>query len=139
MVFPNRDEPSIKMRRVPNPVVHEFHARGGIEIVPTWHGLPFHQLVITQDQASIQSLFGRTWAVARAETIDVEYRRVRLVLFMRTLVIFRTADGRRIPPFVSWRPRRVLAALRDLGWPVRETGSLREAVRRLRRWRAGEA
>ncbi len=109
-----------------------FKTRGVIEILPTWRGLPWHSLSISSEQAVIRSLFGRVWELRRADATEVEYRRVRLLLVMRTQIIFRATDGRRIPPFISGRPRRVLAALRERGWPVRETGLLTETLRRTR-------
>ncbi|HVF04708.1 MAG TPA: hypothetical protein VNA20_07710 [Frankiaceae bacterium] len=76
--------------------------------------LPLHRLVVTPDEVRVWVLVDGTLRVARADLTRIELTR-QFPLGLR-VVAFRTAH--RSLMFAPLRARRLLAALREHGWPL---------------------
>jgi hypothetical protein len=97
--------------------------RGLVTLIPTAHWLGLSRLEVSEKSCVLQSVLGREWYMDRAEVLEIEFRKVRLVFVNQTLVAFLGRTGRRLAPyFVPSRAGPVRAGLHKYGWPTTDVG-----------------
>lgn len=77
-------------------------------------GWPFHRLVVTPDELRVRLFLDGPVRVARGEVARVELS--RMFPGFNRMVTFHTAHSSLM--FVPFRAKRLLATLREYGWPL---------------------
>ena len=88
--------------------------RGSVVRSRLERGYPFHRVVVTRTEVRASFVLGDPVQVTRADLTRIEV--ARMFPGFNKVITFHTARGMLM--FAPFRPKKLLATLREYGWPL---------------------